>query len=118
MSRFIRSMSLEVVSPLRGSTVRPNLRSTTLHIPSSTRRRMRSGSASSRRFFSSSSSLSFPVGSSESVMNSQYEFYRAQFKAHAKGLKLERPVFQSAFYTKNGFSRAKTQRRKGQTLGV
>src|SRR6185295_14026487 len=57
------------VSPLFGSTVRPSLRSTTLPIPSSTRRSRRSGSASSRLFFASCSSLSLSVGSSASVMN-------------------------------------------------
>ena len=51
ISRFIRSTSLEVVSPLFGSTVRPNFRSTTSPIFSSTLRSRRSGSASSRFLF-------------------------------------------------------------------
>src|ERR1041385_439414 len=77
----MRSMSLEVVSPVRGSTVRPRRRSTALPMPSSTRRSRRSGKASSRFFFASS--FDFAVESSESVMNSQYEFSREQFRLHS-----------------------------------
>src|SRR5215208_8390748 len=83
MSFFMRSISLEVVSPLLGSTVRPSLRSTTLPIPSSTRRRRRSGKASSRLLLATCWSLSLPAGSSESVMNSQYEFYHEWFAAYS-----------------------------------
>src|SRR6185369_5189840 len=68
IKRFMRSISFDVVRPLRGSTVRPKRRSTTSPMPSSTRRRSRSGKASSRRFRAGCSSLLLFVGASESVI--------------------------------------------------
>src|SRR5258707_15263448 len=93
----MRSISFDVVRPLLGSTVRPNLRSTTSPILSKIRRNKRSGSTSWRRFLAATSSPDFRVGSLGSLMKYPYEIIRGEFYLAPQSLKLsgqyrERPV--------------------------